>query len=217
MIKKLKRIHARRKKNGFTVTELLISIAVLSILVTMGYLFYFGLARQTQELVAQSDLKQVEEMIESYATRNEGVYPATTANTTANWKSIDTETDSNCFNGSQEINWVTGLEDLPQSIPNTGPNVGVDGDPGCYLYASNGEEYVLSAWNMSSTPHTTEGFYRRLGFRTFQTPTSTQFYTCNDNVTGGANGGYDIDNDYYKHSYTISNITDCDETPPTGA
>jgi hypothetical protein len=31
------------------------------------------------------------------------------------------------------------------------------------------------------------------------------------------NGGYNVDNDYYKHSFTISNIAGCDETPPPGA
>jgi hypothetical protein len=93
----------------------------------------------------------------------------------------------------------------------------VGGNAGCYLYASNGAQYVLSAWNMLSSPQSDKPLYRRLGFRAFQTSTSTQFYTCNDNVIGGANGGYDITSDYYKHSYTLSNITDCDETPPPGA
>jgi hypothetical protein len=87
---------------------------------------------------------------------------------------------------------------------------------GCYLYASNGSQYVISAWNVSPVPQTST-LYRRLGFRAFQSDSSTQFYTCNDNVVGGANSGYDADKDYYKHSYTISNITSCDETPPPGA
>ena len=70
---------------------------------------------------------------------------------------------------------------------------------------------------MLASPQTTAPFYRRLGFRPFQTSTSTQFYTCNENVVGGANGGYDITQDYYKHSYTLSNITSCDGTLPSGS
>jgi hypothetical protein len=92
----------------------------------------------------------------------------------------------------------------------------VDGIVGCYLYVSNGQEYVISAWNMVTIPQTSV-LYRRLGFRDFQTTSSTQFYTCNANSVGGATGGYDSSEDYYKHSYTVSNITDCDETPPAGA
>ena len=70
---------------------------------------------------------------------------------------------------------------------------------------------------MLSSPQTDAPFYRRLGFRQFQTDTSTQFYSCNENAIGGkSQGNYKIQDDYYKHSYTITNITDCDETPPPG-
>jgi hypothetical protein len=70
---------------------------------------------------------------------------------------------------------------------------------------------------MVNTPQTAK-LYHRQGFREFQTSNSTQFYTCNVKNIGGVTGGsYDITKDYYKHSYTLTNITDCDETPPSGA
>lgn len=204
-------------RSGITIVEILIAIVVLGILMTIGYVSYRGVERQAQNVQRQSDIKIVEAELEAYAIRHDGQYPATTANAVANWKTIDVRTDLKCFNGSSQIDWVPELSPIPQSIPNTGAATGVDGSSGCYLYASNGTHFVLSAWNMVASPHTDPVFYRRLGFRTFQTATSTQFYTCNDNVTGGANGGYDVTRDYYKHSYTISNVTDCDETPPPGA
>jgi hypothetical protein len=159
-------------------------------------------------------MKTAQKLIEAYYVEN-GVYPQTTGNPQSNWKSIDVRTDDNCQNGTSTPDWIPGLSIvLPQSDQNGA--TGVDGIKGCYLYASNGSQYVLSAWNMVSPPQSSI-FYRRLGFREFQTSTSTQFYTCNSNPVGGAAGSYDIAEDYYKHSYTFSNITDCDETPPPGA
>lgn len=218
MIQKLRlALREQRERYGFTVVEMIIVIAVLGILAGIAVVSYASIDDRADDLRRKNDMLAVQARLEQYALRNSGLYPATTANTTANWRSIDVETDAMCFNGSQLQQWVPGFTDLPQSVPNVGSEAGVDGSAGCYLYASNGQEYVLSAWNMLSEPDTDPRFYRRLGFRTFQTATSTQFYTCNENVTGGQNGGYDAERDYYKHSLTISNITDCDETPPPGA
>jgi prepilin-type N-terminal cleavage/methylation domain-containing protein len=219
-VKRVKNITKRvieRIQRGFTIVELLIVIVVLGILFLIAIVSYGSINDRVDDIGIKSDLEKVEAMLAQYAARNDGLYPATTSNTSANWKAIDVETDSNCFNGSALEQWVPELVGLPQSTPNTGGQSGVGGSAGCYLYASNGEEYVVSAWNMLSEPSDTSRFYRRLGFRTFQTPTSDQFFTCNENVTGGMNSGYNVDNDYYKHSLTISNIVGCDETPPPGA
>lgn len=208
----------RKRRPGFTIVELLIVIIVIGILAGISLVSYNGVQLRAQNVRRQDDLKSIEADLESYAIHHDGTYPATTANPTANWKTIDVRTDANCFNGSAQTDWVPELAPLPQSFPNAGSATGVNGNPGCYLYASNGTQYVLSAWNMLASPQTDPSYYRRLGFRSFQTSTSTQFYSCNANVIGGANGSsYDITQDYYKHSYTISNITDCDETPPPGA
>ncbi len=201
-------------QSGFTVIEILIVMVLIGILSVTSVMTYRGLQLKAQDFRRIDDLKNVEIMLESYAFSHNGAYPATTNNPTANWKSIDVRTDDNCFNGTSQTDWVPGFENLPQSTPNTGSLAGVGGGSGCYLYASNGVDYVLSAWNMVAVPQTSQ-LYRRQGFRTFQTPTSTQFYTCNDNVTGGiSQGNYDITKDYYKHSYTITNIETCDEAPP---
>ncbi|MBC7868649.1 type II secretion system protein [Candidatus Saccharibacteria bacterium] len=208
----------RKRRPGFTIVELLVAIFVIGILAGISVVSYNGIQLRAQNLRRQDDMKAVEAQLETYAIRNGGTYPATTANPAANWKTVDVRTDANCFNGSAQTDWIPEMTSLPQSFPNTGSATGVDGNPGCYLYASNGEQYVLSAWNMLADPQAEPPLYRRLGFRSFQTSTSTQFYSCNANVIGGANGSsYDITQDYYKHSYVISNITDCDETPPPGA
>lgn len=202
---------------GLTIVEVLIIIVVLGILCTIAIVSYRGVQMQAEDFKRQDAVKSVETRVEAYAAQHAGVYPATTTNVPANWKPVDVRTDANCFNGSAQSDWIPGIDGLPQSTANTGAAAGVDGSAGCYLYASDGNHYVLSAWNMIANPHTNPSYYRRLGFRPFQTATSTQFYSCNANVIGGASGGYDITKDYYKHSYTISNIEDCDEVPPAGA
>ena len=203
---------------AFTVVELTIVIVVIAVLTAISIASYNGVQQQAQDIRRLSDLGTIASALALYSKNNNGTYPSTTNNTTANWKSVDVRTDSNCFNGSAQTDWVPSINSMPQSTPNTGSQSGVNGSSGCYLYASNGTDYVLSAWNMLSTPSTASPYYRRLGFRSFQTPNSTQFYTCNEGVTGGSNGNsYTIAQDYYKHSYTISNITGCDETPPPGA
>ncbi len=198
---------------GFTIVELLIVIVVIGILAAIVIVAYNGIQESARRNVKISDMKSVQRLVEAYNAQN-GEYPATTNKLKANWHAVDVRTDDNCTNGSSQTDWIPGLTRLPQS--NQGSGAGVDDVVGCYLYVSNGQEYVISAWNMISEPQTS-ALYRRLGFREFQSPSSTQFYTCNSNTVGGATGGYDADEDYYKHSYTISNITDCNETPPSGA
>jgi general secretion pathway protein G len=199
---------------GFTIVELLIVIVIIGILAAIVVASYNGVQNRARNSVRISDIKTAQKLLEAYNAQN-GNYPQTTNNPVSNWKAFDVRTDDNCQNGTSQSDWIPGLSvSLPQSDQSYAG--GVDGINGCYLYVSNGSQYVLSAWNMISSPQTTT-FYRRLGFREFQTPTSTQFYTCNSNTVGGANGTYDSNEDYYKHSYTISNIVNCDETPPPGA
>lgn len=203
-----------RRQYGFTIVELLIVITVIAILAAITIVAYNGVQERAQNARKISDIKGVQRLIEAYQAEN-GSYPQTTNNPKANWRAADVRTDDDCTNGSSQPDWIPGLtQRLPQS--GTDKPIGADGKTGCYLYVSNGSEYVISAWNMLAAPQTST-LYRRLGFREFQTDTSTQFYTCNSNAVGGAAGGYDITEDYYKHSYTASNITDCNETPPPGA
>lgn len=204
-----------RFRFAFTIAELLTVMLVIGALCSIVAIAYNSIHQKALNARRMDDIEKVKRLVELYAIEN-GNFPITTNNQVSNWKSIDVRTDDNCFNGSSQKDWVPGLDKLPQSISNS--NAGVDGYDGCYLYASNGVEYVLSAWNMLNNPSVLGPFYRRLGFRSFETPTSTQFFTCNDNVTGGKiNNNYNVDKDYYKHSYTVSNISNCNETPPEGA
>jgi prepilin-type N-terminal cleavage/methylation domain-containing protein len=80
---------------------------------------------------------------------------------------------------------------LNTTLPQSSTSKGVGNAPGCYMYVSDG-----ASWP------------------------SNQFYICNHtNLGGNGTGTYVLANDYYKRSYTLSNITSatCNETPPAGA
>lgn len=207
------------QRRGFTIVELLIVIVVIAILAAIVIIAYSGIQASAQQSKIRADLLQVQQLVENYYTIN-GSYPFTAANLNPNWGTTTARTDANCSIGTHTADWVPGLSvALPQSNTN---GQGVGGYPGCYMYASDGTNYVISAWNMVSTPQTASPFYRRLGFREMD-PSHTYaiFYLCNFSGTIGGvySGVYDIAQDYYKHSYTLSNFTSasCNETPPAGA
>jgi prepilin-type N-terminal cleavage/methylation domain-containing protein len=205
-------IHCNRQKSsGFTIVELLIVVVVISILFTITTMAFNGVQSKARAARMQSSINALQKAVQLYQSEN-GAFPVTTNNPKANWRAADARTDSNCTNGSSQADWIPGVTaKLPASDSTT---VGVDGIKGCYIYVSDGTEYVISAWNMVPSPQTVS-FYRRVGFRPFQSDSSTQFYTCNENVVGGVSGGtYQLTKDYYKHSYTVSNITSCNETAP---
>jgi type II secretory pathway pseudopilin PulG len=200
------------KEGGFTIVELLIVIVTIAILAAITIVAYSGIQERARQTQLKADLRNVERLIEVYNAEN-GHYPITAAELNPDWGTETARTDANCTVGTQSTAWVP---DVTASLPQSNDNSGVGGLRGCFMYVSDGDDYVLSAWNMLSTPQT-DNLYRRLGFRETDAAHSNQFYICNHSVLGGESGGYAAGNDYYKHSYTVSNIESCNETPPPGA
>ena len=204
-----------KRANAFTIVELLIVIVVIAILAAISIVAYRGIQERANNAALQSTISQLQKRLEVYKAQNDN-YPVTTTGALGNANS--SLTDANCSRNNATANWIPGLDNLPQgSFSGTGAN----GAGGCYMYTSDGTSYVLSAWNALSSPQTSV-FYRRVGFREMVTPDMR--YICNyaragpTSVIGGISGGvYSASRDYYKYSYTVSNITTCDETPPTGA
>lgn len=198
---------ARSTQLGFTIVELLIVIVVIGILAAISIVAYSGIQNRANDTIIKSDIKNMQSIVEKYAAIN-GAYPSTGSLS-------DIKTDSNCTGGSRQSNWIPGVpETLPQSNPNTGKGRG--GSSGCYMYASNGVQYIISAWNMSHSGPQESGFYRRLGFREMAF-INANAYLCNHTSIGGGASPYVETSDYYKYSFTISNISSCNETPPAGA
>ncbi len=213
-------IHSKQthysNKRGFTIVELLIVIVVIAILAAISIVAYNGIQDRAKNIRVQSDIKQVATLIEMYYAQ-EGTYPSTGSLS-------NVYSDANCTfaadatGGQKTAQWVPGItETLPQNPGLVG--TGVDSLGGCYLYSSNGTEYILSAWNAKRGGSSTDAMYRRIGFRE-PYRSSDNYNTCNSNWIGTGNGTgnpYVLAKDYYKNSYTISNITNCNETPPSGA
>lgn len=211
------------KQRGFTIVELLIVIVVIAILAAISIVAYNGIQNRAKNTAVQNDIRQVAKLIELY-NADKGSYPSTGGMN-------NVFTDSNCafapdadaaagYRGSQ---WVPGLVgDYTSSLPqNPGlSGTGRAGLGGCYVYVSDGANYIVSAWNAKRNGPGTDAMYRRLGFRETSF-FSANGYICNHTGTiGGLSGSptvYSADTDFYKHSYTISNITTCNETPPSGA
>lgn len=198
---------ASRYKNkhtsGFTIVELLIVIVIIGILAAITVVAYNGIQNRAFNSRVQSDIKNVQKLVENYNAIN-GSYPSTGSLSAV-------RTDSNCTGGSMQADWVPGVaEALPQSKANSG----VSGGRGCYMYSSDGTSYIVSAWNgINGGPQNTT-MYRRLGYREMSLVNSNAYYCNHANIGGYA---YNANVDYYKHSYTVSNITNCNETPPAGA
>lgn len=199
---------------GFTIVELLVVIVIISILAVITAVAYNGVQTRSKISKMETDITTVQRLVEAYKARN-GSYPTTAASLNVDWSQATARTDANCTGGTKSVDWVPNLStSLPQSTANT---TGVSGYPGCYVYVSDGTNYVISAWNMLKDVQT-DTLYKRLGFREMSsTYPSYLYYICNHSAVGGASGTYNAAIDYYKHSMTVTNITSCNETPPTGA
>ena len=196
------------QQRGFTIVELLIVIVVIAILAAITVVAYNGIQARSKDSRVQTDIQAVAKRIELYAVDNNGSYPSTGALTTV-------YSDDNCPAGSSQADWVPGLTgSLPQSQQ---PAKGANGGNGCYMYASDGTSYILSAWNMAASGPQNTTMYRRMGFRE-SAFYSANYYICNHATIGGNNPTpYVATKDYYKYSFTITNISSCSETPPAGA
>ena len=194
----------KTKQTGFTIVELLIVIVVIGILAAITIVAYNGVQARAFNIRVQSDVKNVEKIVEAYKAIN-GSYPSTGSLSTVYG-------DSNCTGGTIRSDWVPSVtEKLPQSQANSG----VLGARGCYMYSSDGTNYIVSAWNGISGGPQNSTMYRRLGYREMSNMNPNAYYCNHTNIGGGST--YNINNDYYKFSYTVSSITSCNETPPAGA
>ncbi len=202
-------------RTGFTIVELLIVIVVIAILAAVSVVAYVGIQERANNASIQSTISQLQKRLELYKAQNDG-YPITVSGSMGGNNAA--RTDANCSRDNPTLNWIPGFDDLPQG---SFQGTGVDSRGGCYMYVSDGASYVLSAWNALRSPQTST-FYRRVGFR--EMTTANMRYICNYNragptsqIGGIAGGVYSATKDYYKYSYTVSNITSCDETSPVGA
>jgi prepilin-type N-terminal cleavage/methylation domain-containing protein len=214
--------------SGFTLIELLVVISIVSLLSSAVLTSLDDAREQVRNSKRHRDLKQIRTALELYRQDN-SQYPKTFSTkfegTNGYGNTVQWVAPSECKNKSWTANfqeeWVPGLVsgDYINSLP-TGAYGGESevkdfrsdyGD--CYRYASNGNEYIVTTWAAVENGPQYGTYYRRLGPRE-----AGNGYLCNHtNIGGNETGNYEPKEDYYAHSYTISNIEDCNETPPPGA
>jgi type II secretion system protein G len=187
-------------QRGFTIVELLIVIVVIGILAAIVIVAYNGVQQRARDVRRLSDIHAVYQALQLYYADN-GSYPVTASPFGQGLS------DSNCAVGSKSANWVPGLVPtymsvLPQSF---GPRS--EATSGCYEYASDGQQYVLSAWRGVESGPTTGSDYRRLGFHEgWAVGGSPVAYYC---ANATSESYWDA---WYKFSYTFSNVTSCNES-----
>jgi prepilin-type N-terminal cleavage/methylation domain-containing protein len=188
------------KQTGFTIVELLIVIVVIGILAAITIAAFNGVQQRTRDTRRLSDIQTVHKALQLYYADN-GSYPVTAT------PFGDGLSDANCTVGSKSTLWVPGLvpkylSSLPQSF---GPRA--EATSGCYEYASDGAQYILSAWHNIEAGPQGGAFYRRVGFHEgWAVGAGAVSYYC---ANGAAPAYWDA---YYKYSYTYSNVTTCNES-----
>ncbi len=188
-------MRASLRRQGFTIIELLIVVVVIVILAAVIVVGYNGAQTRARESKAKSDIAKVQQRLEVFKAQN-GYYPRTASALDIDWMIKTARTDSKCTQGTAYSQWVPGFDDLPQS---DGVSSFYAGEQGCYIYVSDGTDYVLSAWGMMTTDMTGKPGYRLTGFVTLEVASPvTQFYMCNDPTIASMG--------YYKHSYTVTTI-----------
>lgn len=210
---------AMSTKLGFTIVELLIVITVIAILATITVVTYNGIQDRARNASTMTTIDQLKDQIELHYAQT-GAFPNTGSlsnvytHTSCPWAADD--------NGQKTTNWIPGLAAFSNiSLPSTSfSGTGRGSAGGCYAYSSDGANYILTAWNAKYGGPSTDGQYRRLGFRE-QGFFNQNGYICNHagNIGGVSGSTYTLQNDYYKYSYTASSLTsaECNETPPAGA
>jgi general secretion pathway protein G len=190
-------------QKGFTLIELLVVISIIGLLSTVAMTSLSGARKKANDTKRIAELKQLQNALELYYA-NHGSYPSTGSIST-------TLCDPGCVgmtsNSTTTANWIPNLvaegylSALPRDPSPKDRARNSSGHGACYMYASNGTYFILSAWATAETGPISTGspFYSRAGFR--ESTITSQYYLCNHPNIGNATYG-----DYYRYSYTITNV-----------
>lgn len=131
-------------RHGFTLVELIVVIAIIGLLATIGISSYQNVLRNARDAKRVSDAREIKTALAAYYARN-GEYPLST---------------NDRWNGECDHPWGTPNLDPEDVIPGLVPDyleempsdpmmnkVGTGGGTPCYLYRSNGTDFAFLIHN----------------------------------------------------------------------
>lgn len=128
-------ISIKNKHQGFTIVELLIVVVIIAILAAITITAYNGIQARARDTIRINDLKQMQRVVELYKAEN-GVYPA--AANGSNWTGL-------CLTFGSKTTYILGVSNYLPNQP-VDPKYKLPSDEKCYLYKSNGTDYMILAW-----------------------------------------------------------------------
>lgn len=195
------RIYFLKQQKGFTLIELLVVIAIIGILSSVVLASLNSARAKARDAKRMSDLKSIETALNLYYS-DYGSYPSTGSIDNVY---MDLGCDGTAVSpDAKTADWIPGLSPLYMSkLPqDPSPNNSVGVAPkGCYMYASNGTNYVLSSWaSVEGKTSFGTGLYRKVGFR------ETNFSNSQSCIVNYA--FFNTPTSWYGRSYTISSYDD---------
>lgn len=153
------------KARGFTLIELLVVIAIIGILASIVLSSLSGAHAHARDAKRVSDLRNLQNALELYQVTN-GSYPSTSGNWWGNCSGYGSHgiTGANGWIPNLAPTFISSLPLDPKPIP-TGY---------CYLYKSNGVDYMLLAHQTVETYTSTNNQWKRPAY---PTQLSFAFYT----------------------------------------
>lgn len=128
---------------GFTLIELLVVIAIVGLLASIVLASLSSARAKGRDSKRLGDLRNLQTALEVYANANNGAYPTTSG---AWWGTCSTY-GSHTTSGSN--GWIPNLAPTYVAVLPTDPKpVGTNN---CYLYRSNGVDYMLLAYGTVET------------------------------------------------------------------
>lgn len=178
-------------KKGFTLIELLVVIAIIGTLASVVLASLNTARSKARDIERISTLKELQKSLALYHLDNNG-YPSTGSMTT-----VHSYVGCGLSGVVESNNWIPGLVagGYISQLPSDSNSVST----ACYLYASNGTLYILSAWNAAEGTYTpaSNPLYSPAGFREVSLNQGCLYDHPNIRSAG-----------YYNRSFTITNIPD---------
>lgn len=130
-------------KRGFTLIELLVVIAIIGILSSVVLASLNSARARGRDSVRMQDLRSIQSALELYASSNGGRYPSTGGSYYGACSG---------FGGRATTGSAGYIPDLaPTYIPELPTDPRPNGTAGCYIYRSDGNHYIVMAYNTVET------------------------------------------------------------------